>query len=309
MAARIGIAGGSSVAQLGVDRFYEFLEAAESQGWDSVWFSDRLVGSAWTIDPIVAMAMAAARTRRIRFGTGVLLMSMRSPVAAARALASIDALSGGRLMVGVGVGQGAPLEYEAMGVEMRERGSRLDEAIRVMRRLWTEERVTYRGRYLTLNAAGISPMPVQRPIPLWIGGRAPGALRRAGRLGDGWLPTQLTPEELAADTRRVQSHAAEAGRRLPSDGFGANLQCYVVERGAVPMDHVVPHLLHRRHDVAPQQLHLLGTPDQIVARLHEYEAAGATQFVLGPACPPEEFLGQMELLAQTVLRSFHPTQV
>ncbi len=309
MAIRIGLGGGSPMAKQGLDRFFQYLDAAESQGWDSVWFSDRLIGPVWSMDPVVAMAMTAARTERLRFGAAVLLMSMRSPVATARAMATIDALSGGRLVVGVGVGQESPVEYDAMGVNKQERGRRLDEAIRVMRLLWTEELVTYQGRYVKLNNGGISPMPVQRPIPIWIGGRTAAALRRTGRLGDGWLPTQVTPEDVALGIRHIQECAAEAGRQVPEDHFGVNIRCYVVERGPVPMERVLPHLLLRRQDVPPERLCLLGTVDQVQARLQEYVKAGATKFVLGTACDPDETLEQMELQAEALVKPFHGAPV
>jgi len=293
------------MARQGLEHFHQYLEAAESQGWDSVWFSDRLIGPVWTIDPIVAMAITASRTRRLRFGAGVLLMSMRSPVAVARSLATIDALSGGRLIAGVGVGQESLLEYEAMGVEKRERGQRLDEAIRVMRRLWTEEKVTYQGRYLRIADTGLAPMPAQRPIPIWVGGRTEAALRRTGYLGDGWLPTQVTPEDVARGIQRIQHYAAEAGREVPNDHFGVNIQCYVVESGPVPMERIAPHLLLRRQDVPPEQVALLGTPDQVAARIRDFVDAGATKFVFGPACGPDEVLTQMELQAESVVKVFH----
>ena len=297
------------MARRGKEGFLQYLEAAESQGWDSVWFTDRIVGPAWVIDPLVAMAMTAACTERLRFGTGVLLMSMRSPVATARALAAIDALSGGRLVVGVGVGQESPLEYEAMGVNKQERGRRLNEAIRVMRRLWTEERVTYHGQYLQINGAGIAPMPVQRPIPIWIGGRGEAALRRAGYLGDGWLPTQVTPHDVAKGIQQIQQHAAEVGRQIPDDHYGVQLGCYVVEDGAVPMEKVAPYLVMRRQDVGLEEVHLLGTPDQVMARIREFVDAGATKFVFNPACAPEEMIEQMELQAETVVKAFHGVRV
>lgn len=297
------------MARQGRESFFSYLEDAEAQGWDSIWFSDRLIGPAWTVEPLVAMAMTAARTTRLKFGTGVLLMSMRSPVATARSLATIDVLSGGRLVVGVGVGQESPLEYDAMGVRKGERGRRLNEAIRVMRRLWTEERITYHGQYLQIEEAGLSPMPKQRPIPLWVGGRTEAAFRRTGELGDGWLATQITAEEAAQAVARIQSHAANAGRHIDDDHFGLWTASYVVERGQVPMERVGQHLLRRRQDVGPEQLYMLGTPDQVAARVQEYVEAGVTKFVFTPACSPDEMAEQMALQAETVVKALHAVAV
>jgi probable F420-dependent oxidoreductase len=305
MGVRIGVGGASPMARQGREAFFSYLDAAEAQGWDSVWFTDRIIEPTEIIDPLVGMAMAAARTERLKFGTGVLLMSMRSPVTTARALASIDALSGGRLVVGVGVGHEGTLEYDAMGVRKSDRGRRLNEAVRVMRHLWTQEKASYDGEFLKITGGGLNPKPSQQSVPIWIGGRTEAAMRRAGRLGDGWLPAQVTPEDAAEGIARVQQYAAEAGRHVSDDHFGVNLGCYVVESGPVPMDRVSQYLLQRRHDVGLDQVHLIGTPDQVQARIREYVDAGITKFVFGPACGPDEMIRQMEIQAETVVKVFH----
>jgi len=309
MSVRIGLSGASAVARQGRDTFFSYLDTVEAQGWDSVWFSDRIVGPSWTLDPLVGMAVVAARTSRLKFGTGILLMSMRSPVATARNLASLDLLSGGRLVVGVGVGQEATVEYDAMGVRKRDRGQRLDEAIQIMRRLWSEEKVTYESRFLKLNEASVNPKPAQASVPIWIGGRTEAAFRRTGRLGDGWLPTQVTAEDVAKGIQSIKAYAAEAGRHLEEDHFGVQLGCYVVERGPLPMEKLRQHLLLRRQDVAPEQLHLLGTPDQVLATLQGFVEAGATKFVLGPACGPEEVSEQLALQTEVLVKAFHKVAV
>ncbi len=306
---RIGVSGASAMARQGRDTFFRYLEVLEGQGWDSLWFSDRIVGPGWSLDPLVGMAMVAARTEKLKFGTGVLLMSMRNAVATARALAAIDNLSNGRLVVGVGVGQEAALEYDAMGVLKRDRGQRLDEAIRVMRMLWTQEKVSYEGKSLKLTDTGITPKPAQASVPIWIGGRTEAAFRRTGRLGDGWLPTQVTPEDVARGIARIKEYAVEAGREVSDDHYGLQIGCYLVERGPVPMDHVRQYLLTRRQDVAPEQLHLVGTPDQVMARMREYIDAGATKFVLGPACGPEEVWRQLEVQSEMLVKPVHTAAV
>lgn len=305
MSVKIGLSGASAMAREGRESFLRYIDAAEELGWDSVWFSDRIVGSAWRIDPIAGMAMVAGRTETLKFGTGVLLMSMRSPVTAARELASIDLLSNGRLVLGVGVGQESPIEYEAMGVRKSDRGRRLDEAIIVMRRLWTEDRVVYESPFLKLADVGIAVRPKQANIPIWIGSRSEAGLRRTGRLGDGWLPTQLTPDEVAAGIARIKEHAAEAGRAIPDDHYGLQISSYLVERGSVP-DYVKErHLLNRRPGVAPERINLLGTPDEVMARVREYVDAGATKFVFNPACGADEMLDQMRLQAEAIVQPFH----
>ena len=150
-----------------------------------------------------------------------------------------------------------------------------------------------------------TPSPVQGNLPIWIGGRTQAAIRRTGRLGDGWLPTQVTPEDVAASIPQIQQYAAEAGRQVPDDHFGLQINCYVVERGPAPMEKVRPYLVLRRQDVSPEALHLVGTPDQVIARLREFIDAGATKFVFGPACSTEELPTQLALQSELVLKAFH----
>ncbi|MCY4448279.1 MAG: TIGR03619 family F420-dependent LLM class oxidoreductase [Chloroflexi bacterium] len=305
MSVKIGLSGASVMAREGRETFLRYIDAAEELDWDSIWFSDRIVGPAWRMDPIAGMAIVTGRSEKLKFGTGVLLMSMRSPVTAARELATIDLLSNGRLVLGVGVGQESPAEYEAMGVRKRDRGKRLDEAIHIMRRLWTEERVTYESEFIKLTDATIGVRPKQANLPIWMGSRSEAGLRRTGRLGDGWLPTQITPEEVAAGIARIQEYAAEVGREVEHDHFGLQINSYLVESGTVPEHIKERYLLRRRSDVSPEQLNLLGTPDQIMARLREYIDAGASKFVFNPACGADEMLEQMRLQAEAIVQPFH----
>ena len=305
MSVKIGISGASVVAREGRDAFLRFIDTLEEQGWDSLWFSDRIVGPAWRMDPIAGMAIIAGRTERLKFGTSVLIMSVRSPVTTARQLATIDMLAPGRLVVGVGVGQESAVEYEAMGVRKRDRGKRLDEAITIMRRLWTEDKVTYESEFIKLTDASIQVKPSRSDLPVWIGSRAEPGLRRTGYLGDGWLPTQVTPEEVASGIERINAYATEAGRSIAPDHFGLQVSCYVVEHGTVPDYIREKYLLQRRTDVTQEQINLLGTPDQVMARMREYIDAGATKFVFNPACGMDEMDEQLQLVAETVVQPFH----
>ncbi len=310
MSVKIGVSGASVMAREGRDTFLRYLDALEELEWDSVWFSDRIVGPAWRMDPLAGMAITAGRTQKLKFGTGVLLMSMRSPVTVARELATIDLLSGGgRLVVGVGVGQESTLEYDAMGVAKRDRGKRLDEAIRLMRRLWSEDRITYESDFVKLTDTGVNPRPTNPAVPIWIGSRAEAGLRRTGYLGDGWLPTQLTPEEVSDGIERIKAYAAEAGREIPGDHYGLQISTYMVESGTVPDAIMEKYLLQRRPSVSPEQINLLGTPDQVMSRLREYIDAGATKFVFNPACGPDEMFDQLQLQAEAIVQPFHRNQV
>jgi len=138
-------------------------------------------------DPFVLFGFLAGITRTIAFGTSVLVLPQRQAALAAKQAAEVDILSGGRLRLGIGIGWNW-VEFEALGVPYEKRGARVDEQIELMRLLWTKPIITYRGKFHTVTDAGLNPLPIQKPIPLWIGGQSDAAMRRAARTGDGWLP-------------------------------------------------------------------------------------------------------------------------
>lgn len=305
MKVRIGISGAGMVARQGRVELLKYLENLESQGWDSVWFTDRMVGPSWVPDPLVMMGFVAAHSEKLKFGTSVLLMSMRNPVSTARALATIDYLAPGRLVAGVGIGSESPNEYSAMGAKKSERGDRLNQSIEIMRLLWAEDTVTYRGKYVNLEGVGIAPRPLKGGVPIWIGGSSPAALERTALLGDGWLPSQITPKEIKEYLPWIHERSDKFGRQIPEDHYGALLRCYIVEKGEIPFEKIRPYLLSRRSDVGLNELHLLGSPEQVASRLQEFIDAGATKFVFAPACGIEELSHQMELQAELIVKYFH----
>jgi probable F420-dependent oxidoreductase len=177
-------------------------ERAEAAGFDSVWLGEHHNRTLLYPAPLVGLAAIAGRTRRVRLGTGVLLLPLYQPVAVAEEAAMVDVISRGRLILGIGAGY-APEEFAAFGVSMKERGSRLDEAVPLIHRLWTEDSVSHEGRHYRVANASLRPRPVQRPRPpMWFAGWVEPALRRAGRLGDAWLGgPSATLDELAACVR------------------------------------------------------------------------------------------------------------
>jgi probable F420-dependent oxidoreductase len=162
-------------------------------------------------EPFVAFGYLAAVTTTLELVTGVVILPQRQTVLVAKQAAEVDLLSGGRLRLGVGLGWNA-VEYEALGEDFSTRGKRSDEQVELMRKLWTEPSVTFDGRYHQVTGAGIAPLPVQRPIPVWVGAASPRAFRRAGRLGDGWFPMVGPGPALDEARREVEKAAIEAGR-------------------------------------------------------------------------------------------------
>jgi probable F420-dependent oxidoreductase len=287
--------------QEGADAFWRFVDQAEARGIDSIWLSDQPiapVGASTTIlDPLVALAGVAARTRKLKLGTSVYVLPLRNPVLAAKELATLDFLSGGRMLLAVGVGNEEKREYEACGVPKSERGGRLDECIEVMRRLWREPEVTFSGRYFHLDRVTVNPKPVG-PLPIWLGGRSEAAFRRIGRLCDGWLPSATTPDEIAVGIAQIQTAAAEHGRQIEPDHFGAVLTYFVDDSFTRAKERAAPYLTRRRPEYPPEEFAVLGSLDDCAAKLRRYIAAGATKFVLRPVGPPEAILDQLDALAE-----------
>src|SRR5881628_649470 len=204
----------------GLDFFWRLIDLCEQTAIDSIWFSDRLSSPLPVLEPMTTMAAVAARTQRLKFGPSVLVAPFRSPVMAARQLAMLDYLSAGRVLPAVGIGVEQEREFHAAGVPFHERGRRTDEAIRIMRQCWETSDVTYAGEFWKLGGITVLPRPVQQPMPLWIGGNSEAAMRRAGRMGDGWIPSFITPDQFRVGVDKTASFAAEAGREVPGDHFG-----------------------------------------------------------------------------------------
>ena len=212
----------------------EFVRAAEAMGFDHLFVADHVLGAdprfhshpslvAYSYESVVhesltLMAYLAAITSRITLATGILILPQRQTVLVAKQAAQIDVLSGGRLRLGIGVGWNA-VEYEALNETFENRGRRSAEQVAVMRALWTQQVVDFRGEFHRIDHAGLCPMPIQRPIPIWfgVGGRErtvppDTALRRVARLADGWSPNHTTDERGQAVVDRVHQYAREAGR-------------------------------------------------------------------------------------------------
>jgi probable F420-dependent oxidoreductase len=211
-----------------------YVDAVAGVGFDHMLAYDHVVGADPAVhqdwngpydlsstfhEPLVLFGYLAAITT-LELVTGIIILPQRQAVLVAKQAAEVDILSGGRLRLGVGIGWNA-VEYEALGQRFSNRGARLGEQIEIMRRLWTERSVTFSGTYGTVTGAGIAPLPVQRPIPVWFGARSAPALRRAGALGDGWFPMMAPGPGLTEAVDLVREAATAAGRdpaRLGMEG-------------------------------------------------------------------------------------------
>ncbi|MBM3942796.1 MAG: LLM class flavin-dependent oxidoreductase [SAR202 cluster bacterium] len=275
--------------------------------YDSIWLSDRIVSDRFSLEPMVALSMVAAWSDRLKFGTSVLALPLRQPVVLAKQIATLDYLSRGRFFPAVGLGQEEPEEYEACGVGKEDRAARTDEAIVLMRRLWQEEKVTHEGRFFTCHDVTVTPRPVQKPsTPVWIGGRSPAAARRVGRVGDGWLVSSATPEEVRQGREALFETADKCGREIESDHVGVLLGCYVADgAGAAEAKAQAQRFVTRqRPDAHFTEFSAVGGPDEICQAIQRYIDAGASKFVLRPLCSGEETAEQLEVLGREVLPQF-----
>ena len=290
----------------GADLFWRFVDLAEKGDIDSLWFSERLSSPLPVLEPITTMAAVAARTRRLKFGPSVLVTPFRAPVMLARELAMIDYLSGGRMLPAVGIGVEQEREFKAAGVPFRERGRRTDEAIAIMRRCWSEDEVTFAGEFWQLDRVTVLPKPVQRPFPLWIGGNSEAAMRRTGRLGDGWIPSFIAPDAFRVGVEKTQAFAAEAGREVPADHFGA-LVYFCLDRDRETARKVaLPFVPRGRVDDATlEACTAFGPAELLLERLDEYARAGGSKFIVRPMCPPDRMLEQVARLDAEVVPAFH----
>ena len=282
------------------------VQVGDEYGYDSLWLSDRVVGERFSPEPLIALSMVAAYSDKLKFGTSVLQLPIRNPVVLAKEMATLDYLSNGRFLPAIGLGQEDPREYEACGVSKMDRGPRTDEAITVMRRLWHEDSVTHEGRFFSLHDVTVTPKPVQLPsIPVWIGGRSRAAQRRVGRVGDGWLVSFATPQEVAEGVKLVFSTAAEHGRVIDEDHIGVLLGFFIAPTAQEAASVAEPNVTRARPDAHFAEYTALGTPEQVKGTIERYLDAGASKFVLRPMCPPSQGPEQLALFGQQILPHFH----
>ncbi len=173
--------------------------------------------------PLLLFSYMAAVTNQLGFITGILILPQRQTALVAKQAATLDVLSGGRLRLGVGIGWNKP-EYTALGENFHDRGRRIEEQVSLMRQLWTQPLVNFSGRWHTIPDAGINPLPIQSPIPIWFGGHAEPVLRRAATIGDGWIPNYRRAEDAQPTLSRVEGYLEQAGRNKSSFGVEARIR-------------------------------------------------------------------------------------
>ena len=292
MKVRVGI-GLGNIRPLGGARLQALARAMEAHGFDSLWLSERISGPA--PDPVVALTYVAAITERIKLGTSVSVLPGRSPALVAKEWATLDVLSGGRALPAFGLGVVHPIEQQAFGVERTERAAIFDEALPLLRRLWTEDTVDHDGTYFHYEGMQVLPKPAH-PLDVWLGGRAPSELRRIGRLADGWLASFTTPEQCKAARAVVEDTADDAGRAIDPEHFGAMV---LYSHDEIP--DVVAQVIATRNpeaDVHDVVGHGWSGTRELCER---FVAAGFSKLVLVPLAEPANWDDELEAGADRVL--------
>jgi len=306
---RIGI-GLSALPAASPRAWFRWADLCESSDIDSIWQTDRLVSPQPFLESLAAMAALAGATERVKFGMNAVVATFRDPLVLAKQCATIDWLSGGRLLPVFGVGGEGAAEFRATGLDPAQRGRRADEVLELARRLWSEESVSFRGEFYRYEQVSISPRPLQQPLPLWIGGSSAAAIRRTVRLGTGWLGGVQTPAQVAPVVAAIQKLGHESGRPIPKDHFGAS---FVFRLGA-PDDALVERVGKRYAAAArasggafdPKAYFALGDAEAVLERVAQYRAVGVSKFVLMPLAQNEaELLDQTRRLAAEVVPVAH----
>jgi len=286
-------------------RFRAVAELAEETGFDSLWAGEHLSFHNPILDLGVALSAFAAWTSRIRLGAGVVLLPLRHPSFVAKQMASLDYLSGGRVLLGVGVGGEGEKDFEAAGIPVSERGARADEGIAALRALFGPPPARHAGAVYAFDGVEISPRATQPGgPPILVAGMRPGALRRAGLLGDGWLPYMISARRYRESLAEVHAHALAAGRDPCALLPAVVLFALVREDGEAARAEALEHLSTRYgmrfepHHI--ENLCVVGSPEECRAKIAAYEEAGVRHFSFNPCVAGDDFLGQCRMIAETV---------
>lgn len=304
--------------------FGDAVDAIEALGYDDVWFGDHVAVPSYAahltrpewLEPITCCALALGRTSRLRVGTDVLVLPYRHPVLVAKMAATADAVSGGRLVLGVGVGY-LKGEFETLGASYEERGAVTDEYLRAIRQLWGRggEPSSFSGSFVRFEDVGVGPKPTRGQVPVWVGGNAGAALRRAATIGDGWHPLFPAPEDYRRGRDRIVT------LRGTSEGFTFSMSLATTrvldagdvyqpaswaESADVPDDFGYAPALPTTNDGRPR---FVGNPDQVAADIEDYRAVGVEHFTLrfssgGADVSVSDYLNQLERFAGQVMPRF-----
>jgi len=259
----------------------------EARAVDSLWMGGHLASPNPSPEAMIALARLAAVTERVQVGTSILLLPLYPPALVAKQIADLDRVTGGRVILGVGVGGEYPEEFRAVQIPVEERGRRTNEMIPLLRRLWTAERITHNGRYYPMQDVRIHPAPTQSGgPPIIVAGRKEAAMRRAATLGDGWFPYLYSPRRYAASVATITHTAEEAGRDLTGFEWCVFVFLNVNPDGDVARDEAARTMggtYNQDFGAMVDSVAAAGTTDEVTTKLCQFHDAGARHFVFLPA--------------------------
>jgi len=286
---------------------FDLAGAAEETGYDSIWVGDSILAKS-RMEALTTMGALAARTRRVKIGTAVLLAALRHPVVLAHALATLDVLSAGRILPGIGVGRSEPLlehESENCGVPFKTRATRLEEGLEILKRLWTEDKVDFAGKIFTLNKVELLPRPVQKPRPpIWLASNlVERGLKRVALQGDGWITNVPSPDTYRQCWEKIEGHAKAAGKNPADLAKILYLTVHVGGDGQRARDEGSQFLSNYYHKAPGEMEKLLvttmGSPEDCLRTIANYKTLGVSTFIVRFAAKDQ--MGQLKLWSEQVL--------
>jgi probable F420-dependent oxidoreductase len=297
MSIKIGVGMGLG-APMPVEEYWRFVQLCEALGIDSLWHSDQLLRP--SLEPITMLAALATATKRLRFGMNAIVVSHRDPLIIAKECATIDYLAPGRLLPVFGVGDSADPTWKATGRSHKGRGQRANEAITLIRRLLSEDEVSFHGEYFQYENASIAPRPM-RHLPIWIGGESEAAIQRTAALGDGWLGGLTTPRKAADVISQIKTALKNVGRQIDADHYGVVIPFRVGAMEDPQVANFRKAINARRKEAAEPPIIAVGDRAAIVSAFKQYIDAGISKFVAIPlGGDPRDLQVQVRHLAEEI---------
>jgi len=282
------------------------INAIAGWGYEVIWMGDHVAFTGPVSDPLLQLAYLSALHPELIFGTSIYLLPLRHPTPVAKMVATLDRLTGaGHFIFGIGVGGEFPPEFEACGIPVKQRGGRANEAIQVIKRLWTEDRVEHHGKYFSFGPIKMEPKPATPGgPPVWVGGRAEAALKRAALYGDGWMPYVLTPKRIADGLDFIAREAQNAGRKIQR--FGTSFHAFVTlgKSYEAALDVSAEHLSKRYamdFREPAKRYGVIGTPADAAEKIAELVKAGIRDIGVDAICHSRDRDALLEQFAKEVI--------
>jgi probable F420-dependent oxidoreductase len=286
----------------------EYAQQAEAMGFDYLCSGEHMMFHGPVGNSLISLSIAAGATKKIKLMSTVVLLPLYRPMVVAKLTSVLDVASEGRYHMGIGIGGEFPKEFEACGVPVNQRGSRSNEALEVITKLWTEKNVTFEGRYSKFSGVTLAPHPVQKPHPpIWVAGRKEPAMQRAARYAQGWIPYMYTPEMLHDSLEKIAQFGKEAGRDMSAFRPGLFIFASVYPDREMAKEQAAKALggtYAQDFSKIAGRYTLYGNPDDCRKRLKEYVDAGARTVLISWACRHEDIAQNMKLVAEEIAPAF-----